>query len=425
MVHQHDKYKAFYMWLFPLLFFAYQFILRLWPGLMMQPIMAQFSINAGGFGLLAASYYYGYAAMQIPIAILLQKFGARTIISAFAVLCGLAMLLFSTTNNFYLALLSRFLIGAGSAVGFLGVSQVISEWFKKDHYANMIGLTFTFGLLGAVYGGKPLGLLLNHYDSHFIALLLSLLSILIAFAVILVLRKPSSVNTAPQNSLKIADLTSLLSSKYIWILAVANLLMVGVLEGFADVWGVSYLMGAYSFNKADAALLCSFIYIGMLFGGPVLALLAKRVGNYKVLSSCGLCLCLAFSLLLSNYFTNWLMLCSLFFVIGLLCCYQVIIFATGSRLVTPELLGICVAFLNCINMLGGSFFHTLIGTMMEHFWTGTIDALGVKIYSVQTFQYALSMIPLCAGVGALSIYWLQRKTAKRGGPQETALVGFS
>jgi len=276
MVHQ---YKAFYMWLFPLLFFAYQFILRLWPGLMMQPLMAQFSIDASSFGLLAASYYYGYAGMQIPIAILLQKFGARTIISVFAVLCGLAMLLFNSTSNFYLALLSRFLIGAGSAVGFLGVSQVVSEWFRKDQYANMIGLSFTFGLLGAVYGGKPLSLLLNHYDSHFIALVLSLLSILIAAAVILVLRTPSSDNKAEQNSLKIADLKSLLSSKYIWLLAVANLLMVGALEGFADVWGVSYLMSAYSLSKADAALLCSFIYIGMLFGGPLLALFAKRVGN--------------------------------------------------------------------------------------------------------------------------------------------------
>jgi len=421
MVHQ---YKAFYMWLFPLLFFAYQFILRLWPGLMMQPLMAQFSIDASSFGLLAASYYYGYAGMQIPIAILLQKFGARTIISVFAVLCGLAMLLFNSTSNFYLALLSRFLIGAGSAVGFLGVSQVVSEWFRKDQYANMIGLSFTFGLLGAVYGGKPLSLLLNHYDSHFIALVLSLLSILIAAAVILVLRAPSSDNKAEQNSLKIADLKSLLSSKYIWILAVANLLMVGALEGFADVWGVSYLMSAYSLAKADAALLCSFIYIGMLFGGPLLALFAKRIGNYKVLSTCGLSLCLAFSLLLSNYLTNWFMLCALFFVIGLLCCYQVIVFAAGSRLVDPKLLGISVAFLNCINMLGGSFFHTLIGTLMEHFWTGTTDALGVKIYSLQTFQYALSLIPLCAGVGALCIYGLQRKSKNIVVQQQPALIGL-
>lgn len=411
MVHQ---YKAYFMWLFPLLFFAYQFILRLWPGLMMQPLMAQFSIDAGSFGLLAASYYYGYAGMQIPIALLLQKFGARIIIAVFAILCGLAMFLFSSTNNFYVALLSRFLIGAGSAVGFLGISQVVSEWFRSDQYANMVGLSFSFGLLGAVYGGKPLSLLLSHYDSHVVALVLSLFSLFIAGAVILVVRQPTAINKSEKNSLKWADLTRLLSSKYVWILAVANLLMVGALEGFADVWGVSYLMSAYSFNKADAALLCSFIYVGMLFGGPLLALFAKRFGNYKVLRACGLSLGLVFCFLFSNSVNNWFLLGGLFFLIGILCCYQVIVFAAGSSLVAPSLLGICIAFLNCINMLGGSFFHTLIGKMMEYFWMGTVDAQGAKIYSLHTFQCALSLIPVCAVLGGLSIFYLQRVISRQG-----------
>lgn len=57
MLTPKSKYMPFVMWLFPLSFFAYQFILRLWPGLMMQQIMGQFSIDASHFGLLAAFYY--------------------------------------------------------------------------------------------------------------------------------------------------------------------------------------------------------------------------------------------------------------------------------------------------------------------------------------------------------------------------------
>lgn len=423
MVNQHNnKYMPFCMWLFPLLFFAYQFILRLWPGLMMQPIMEQFSIDAKSFGLLAACYYYGYAAMQIPIAILLQKIGPKITIFLFATLSGFAMLLFSYTNNFYLALISRFLIGVGSAVGFLGVSQVVSEWFRKDQYANMIGLSFSFGLLGAVYGGKPLSLLLSHYDGQSIALVLSLIALFIGGCVLLVLRSAPSSSQQPSSSLKMADLATLLSSKYIWILATANLLMVGSLEGFADVWGISYLMTAYSFTKADAAFLTSFIFIGMLFGGPLLALLAKRIGNYKVLVGCGLSLCLAFVLLLAHVLVHWWLLCVLFFMVGVLCCYQVIVFAVGAKLVTAELLGICVAFLNCINMLGGSFFHTIIGTVMDHYWSGSLDSHGLKIYSLVSFNHALILIPFCASLGALCLYWLDKKTNREAHSQEMPLL---
>ena len=64
-------------------------------------------------------------------------------------------------------------------------------------------------------------------------------------------------------------------------------------------------------------------------------------------------------------------------------------------------------------MLGGSFFHTLIGKMMESFWTGAVDAQGVKIYSMRTFQCALSLIPLCAVIGAVGIYYLHRTMIKR------------
>ena len=85
MFTSRHKYLPFLMWFFPLSFFAYQFILRLWPGLMMHQIMEQFSIDASHFGLLAAFYYYGYASMQIPVAVLLDRFSARYIVFAFAV----------------------------------------------------------------------------------------------------------------------------------------------------------------------------------------------------------------------------------------------------------------------------------------------------------------------------------------------------
>ena len=111
------KFYPWLMWFLPLSFFAYQFILRLWPGLMMHQIMEQFSIDATAFGLLAAFYYYGYAGMQIPVAILLDRFSPRFVVFAFATLCGLATLLFTFTTNFYLAVMARVLsrsrIGCG------------------------------------------------------------------------------------------------------------------------------------------------------------------------------------------------------------------------------------------------------------------------------------------------------------------------
>jgi len=393
------------MWFFPVFFFAYQFILRLWPGLMMPQIMAQFSIDARQFGIIAAFYYYGYASMQIPVAVLLDRFGARVMVFAFAVLCGVATVMFTYSDNWIIACLSRFLIGAGSAVGFLGVSKVISEWFPANQYTRMVGLSFSVGLMGAIYGGKPISVLVESYQWRNVALTLAALSILIGCSALLLLRSPAK-SVRPQSEpglFGLAAIKSLLSSPTLWMLAVANLLMVGALEGFSDVWGVSYLMKAYALSKNEAAQCISFIFFGMLFGGPLLAWCSKSIGNYSVLALCGLGMCAAFMVVLLDQHLSSQVLAGLFFAVGVMCCYQVVVFAAGAELSTWQQLGLITAFLNCINMLGGSFFHTLIGQLMNCFWDGTMSSEGSKLYSLSAYQHALMIIPVCAAMGVILI----------------------
>ena len=408
---RNSRYLPYLIWLFPLLFFTYQFILRLWPGLMMHQIMEQFSIDASHFGLLAAFYYYGYAGMQIPVAILLDRFGAKIIVFIFALICGVASIAFTFTDNFHIALLSRFFVGVGSAVGFLGISKVVSEWFPKEQYARMIGFSFTVGLMGAIFGGMPVNMLIESYGWQNVALVLAAVSIMLGVGAYLVLEKP--VDAAQETGqFKKSNFAPLFSSPIIWLLAASNLLMVGSLEGFADVWGVQYLMIAYDLSKSDAAGLASFIFFGMVFGGPLLAFCSKKSSNYTVIISCGVGMAFMFAMLLLTEHYNWWLLAGIFFVMGLMCCYQVIVFAAGSELVTPESLGVTIAFLNCINMLGGSFFHTIIGRVMDMFWTGSLGEDGLRIYDLQAYKYALSVAPVCAIIGAILVFVVSVKTKR-------------
>ncbi len=399
------------MWVLPLSFFTYQFILRLWPSLMMQQIMQQFQIDATGFGLLASIYYYGYAGMQLPIAVMLDRYGARYVVCISAVTCGLATLLFTYTANWHLALLSRFLVGAGSAAGFLATSKVISQWFGREYYARMVGFSFTVGLLGAIYGGKPVSLMVENFGWQQVALGLALVSISIG-VLTLTLLKTSNVPEKIEPSICLKDFGTLLSSPTMWLLAVANLLMVGPLEGFADVWGVNYLMVAMGVSKADAAGMVSCIFVGMLFGGPLLAAVSKRLGNHAVIAGCSVGMVLAFLyLLFGGDLSGTYLLSALFFGVGILCCYQVLVFATGSELVTTAMLGVTIAFLNCVNMLGGSFFHSTIGWAMDLFWTGLMDN-GLRQYGLPSYQKALMIIPLAATVGGVIVAVLGARRRK-------------
>ena len=272
------RFLPWLMWLFPLAFFGFQFILRLFPGLILQEFTAKYAITAAEFGFFASLYYLGYAGMQIPMAIALDKWGPRRVVGYCAILCALATWLFVLVPSWSAALVSRFLIGAASVVGFLGVSKVVSQWFSTERYGRLIGLTFSFGLLGAVYGGRPVSQWISRVGWENVSLTLGGIAMGIGLLTLFFLREKESTKTERPLSFLVA-MKQILNNRSIVVLAIANLLMVGTLEGFADVWGVSYLMAARELTKAQASGITSFIFIGMLFGGPILAYLSEKMGR--------------------------------------------------------------------------------------------------------------------------------------------------
>lgn len=404
------RFLPWVMWFFPLVFFGFQFILRLFPGLVMPEFLDKYQITATDFGLFAALYYIGYASMQIPLALLLDKFGPRLVIGLCAILCGIATWMLVLFQSWPIALLSRFLIGVGSVVGFLGASKVISLWFPKQRYARIVGLTFSFGLLGALYGGRPISMLIERLGWEQVLGLLGMSAIVIGILVFCFVRNKST-EEGDQNLPVFASLKKLLNHKSLFILAFANFLMVGVLEGFADVWGVPYLMAARGITKIEAASLISFIFVGMLFGGPLLAYLSEKFNaHHGVTMACGLLMTFLLScLIFFNPFLSSTLVMLMMFSIGVLCCYQVIVFAIGAELVPAYLMSVTIALLNCINMLGGAFFHTTIGGLLDLFEKATVVD-GVRIYSLSSFTIALSVIPLASLFGSFLVWWSKKKS---------------
>jgi sugar phosphate permease len=439
---QHSRFIPWLMWFGPLVFFAYQFVIRIAPGLVMPELMQKFHIDATSFGLFASMYYLGYAGMQIPVAVLLDRVGPKKVISFCALLCSVGTLGLVWTDHWGVALLSRFFIGVGSAAGFLGTSKVISLWFAEKMYARMVGLTFTFGLMGALYGGKPVSSLITLFGWEKVLMLVGWVGLGLSVLLFVVVKNPkdfcgstgqkrengkhenaqhgknkniSTPTTSTLNTSVLSDLKTILTNPKILMLALANFLMVGALEGFADVWGVPYFMETKNLPKDTAALLTSTVFFGMLFGGPLLAYFSDKLkSEAKVTIACGFSLASLFAVLLYfNASLNITMLYSIMFLTGILCCYQVLVFSMGVRLVSAERSGIAVAFLNCINMLGGSFFHSSIGKLLDLFWTGNYNTvLQVKTYEVSTYTTALSVIPSAALAGALLLVWVHRLSAK-------------
>lgn len=402
------------MWLVAVTFFAFQFVLRLYPGLVMTEIMTKFQINATAFGVLSAAYYFGYAGMQIPIGILLDRFGARTVITFCAGACTLGSVTFVFSDSWTLTLIGRFLIGAGSAAGLLGTVKTIRAAFPEKHFTAMMGLTFTAGLSGALYGGKPVSLLIQQLGWIPVSKILAALSLVITIGLFFffpreeVSENPSSEPTPPQANL-IQDLKAIFGNrKIIWI-AVAGALMVGPFESFADVWGVSYLVNVYGFTKPDASLVTSGIYMGMLIGGPILPYMADKLrAHYWVNAISAILMAIVFGFVIFSEATlSRSSLLGLMIFVGILCAYQAVVFAMACKLAPTRLAGLVTSVTNCINMCAGCLFHFAIGYLMDLNWSGMTEN-GIKVYEPSSYITAISLIPMTLFLGFIGFLVLSR-----------------
>lgn len=400
-----EDYKISILWLSAVVFFAYQFILRLTPGVLIDEIMIKYQISASTFGLIIAFYYVGYAGMQIPVGIMLNKLGVRYTIALSAIACVIGNIPLIVSEHWMAALIGRFIIGMGSVAGALGSIQAARLNFSQKNLSKAIGLTVTLGLIGAIYGKSINRALLHNYGMSETIFYLIIPGIIVAAVVLLFTKDSQDKAEIPEDYSLRELLKKVFENPQIILLSIAGALLVGPLSAFADVYGESFLTIVYDFTPASAGYLsASTIYIGMCIGSPLLAVIADRFKcHYSINITCGVLMAGAFYLILEKLLDGYMQMFIVTFIVGIMSAYQVIVITTASEMVSPHLNGVAVSVVNMFNMLAGTFFNMLIGHLLDSYWTGEMSH-GKRIYSAAAYSDALYILPIALMLGAIIFF---------------------
>lgn len=401
---KNSKYARYLVWLLTVFFFAYQFILRVQPGVLIQEITTYFHIDSTYFAILAAFYYLGYAGMQVPMGILIDRYGIKYIVPISALICVIGNIPFYLSDNWKLALVGRFLIGFGSTAGALGSFKAVRVIFPEN-YSKMMGWTFTFGLIGAINGSTIINFFNNYFTYKETIFYLSLPGILIALLVYFLITHELNNQNAKFDKKFWNSLTEVFTNKQIILISVFGALLVGPLELFADVWGSPYFMEEFGFSRKESGILSSSsIYFGMCVGSPLLAWIADKYKCHYIINiTCGVLMAVIFYLILEKVFVSFNVILPLTFIIGILCSYQVIIFASVSSIIPSHLNGIAISVVNMINMTAGSMFHYGVGLLLDYYKEGE------NRYCAGAYDDALYILPITLIIGAVGFLCIRPK----------------
>ncbi|WP_068469842.1 MFS transporter [Candidatus Protochlamydia phocaeensis] len=401
----NSRMMAWMVWIIASVFYAYQYILRVMPNIMMGDIMQHFDIGAATFGQFSGVYYIGYSLMHLPIGIMLDRYGPKRVMAGCIVLTviGLLPLLFS--DHWIYPIVGRALIGIGSSAAILGLFKIIRMAFSEKRFSRMLSLSVTIGLIGAIYGGAPVSYMRDVLGYQAVIQFFAIAGIALAVATFWIV---PDIKSSEQTAV-MADIKEVLGNNRVIFSCLFAGLMVGPLEGFADVWGTAFLKQVYGFDGTLASSLPSMIFIGMCFGAPLLSLVAEKTGNYLgTIIGAGIIMAASFFVLLI-WRPSASSISFSFVLVGICSAYQILAIYKASTYVRENVAGLTTAVANMIIMTFGYAFHTAIG--------GMVNAMGGP-QSSQALTYGIAVIPvaLCLGSVGFTALFFKDKVQKPAQP---------
>jgi sugar phosphate permease len=379
-------------------YYFYQFALRVSPGIMADDLMRDFAINGCELGILAAFYYNAYALMQIPLGMMMDRFGPRRILTFSCALAAGGSLIFALAPTLAIASFGRMLVGAGAACGFIGTLKIGTLWFPIEKIGRVIGFTMVLGTLGAGVGGAPLGFMIEQLGWRYAFGIISIVGFSLAVTIYLIIRdRPVDVteSTPANNSANFfKGLFQVITTKQTWLLAIFGCFLYVPLAVVADLWGTPFIAELYHIDKKIAASLISFIYYGVAVGSPLTVMLSDYTRKRKVpmlFAAIGSLLCFSIIIYVPNIPLQWMYI--MMFLGGFAFTGQNLVFASVAEITPLSASGVAVGFLNMIVMLSGVIFKPLVGKLLDWHWNGVM-VKGVPAFTAENYQLALMPIPI-------------------------------
>lgn len=378
-------------------FYCYEFVLRIIPGALQSELSAAFGhLSATTFGELAALYYFAYSPMQMPVGMLMDRFGPRNLLMFACLCCTVGSWMFTVTSSLPIAGCGRFLVGFGSSFAFVGVLSLALHWLPLRYFSLAAGLMTTLGMLGLVYGEiKITQIALTVGWQHALSLMI-FIGATLTLIIFLIVRDGPEGHITHSHPLPefFTNVWQVLSSSQVWLIGIVGACLYTSLSVFGELWGKNYLEQAHHLTKVEAARSISIFFLGWGVGAPIAGYLSDRSGRRLLPLVIGaLVAFVAISLILYFPGLSYIQLNGLLFLYGLFSATEIIVFIMAKENTGATLSGTVFAAVNMIVTLGGILFQPLVGKLLDCFGTRNV-VNGEYIYPLENYQFALSILPL-------------------------------
>lgn len=283
-VHEIGRRRAWVIWLVGLSVYVLAVFHRSSLGVAGLLATQRFGISATQLAFFTVLQLVVYAGLQIPIGVLLDRFGSRALLLAGLVLMTVGQLTFAFATSFAVAVGARALLGAGDAMVFVSVIRLVTLWFLVRQAPLVTQLTGQVGQVGAIAAAAPMTIALDHFGwTHTFAVASSVGVVLMVVVALLV--KDSPYQREGVATVKMRALTR--SLRLVWGNPGTRLGMWSHFTSqfsatvFSLLWGFPFLVRGEGLSAGTAGTLLVVMTGWVILSGLVLGALVSRFPFYR------------------------------------------------------------------------------------------------------------------------------------------------
>ena len=366
---------AWVIWGLGVTYVVYKFQTQSSYAVLNASIAESLSLTLSQVGALGAVYAITYAVMTIPAGGLLDRYGARMILSAGVATVAAGALIFGLTDNATVIVIGQALMGIGGAFGYPGLAYLTRYWFDIKHFGLVFGIAQTVAAAANTLGQAAVGYLILVLTWQDIMLLEAFIGLLLLIAFVMLVREPDNGRGEPVKQGThpsfwgglFRDLKVLSVQPLFWQVTLISGLTFGMMLGVGIIWGIKLLIFK-GFDPTSASNINATIWMGFGTGALLVHIISDYIRSFKITCVIFL-LCDVIALLLFTLMSELSasMAYILFLSIGFFAGVSPMGYTMTTRFCEKAMAGTAFGLLTCVSFVIGALLMPIPARLVENF----------------------------------------------------------
>ena len=259
------------------------YLMRVVNAVIAPDLVRELGLTAADLGLLTSANFLAFAAAQIPVGIMLDRFGPRRTESAMLLFAAAGALLFAIAQSAPGLIAGRALIGLGTSACLMAAIKAYVMWFTGPRLPLINGLQMTAGGLGAITGTVPVEMALDFTDWRGVFVIQAAMALLFAAAIYFVVPRRKVTESTPETfDEQLAGVGRVFTSPFFWRIVPMTVASQSMFLATQSLWSGPWLKDVAGLDRDAVAHGLLMIAVAMVTGFFGIGAVAERLGRRGV-----------------------------------------------------------------------------------------------------------------------------------------------